>query len=66
MYKILRVIFNTGTGSEEYPVPIGWEISQVIFATDTQAVFVLRQIEQQRYAVAETAVQPILGYNVRY
>lgn len=45
-YKILRVEFINGTN--EYNIPIGWAINQVIFATDTHAVFVLHEVEQQR------------------
>lgn len=45
-YKIFKVKFNNET--EEYPIPIGWEINQVIFATDEHTVLVLRQIEPPR------------------
>lgn len=56
-YKIYRVIFNHGTGVEEYNIPTGWEVNQVIFATDTQAVFVLRQIQ------CDVAVLAPVGYD---
>jgi hypothetical protein len=39
VYKIFRVTFDSNTN--EYDLPEGCSINQTIFATDTQAVFII-------------------------
>lgn len=60
-YKIFRVEFLNGIN--DYDLPTGWMINQILFVTDTQVVLSLYQNEQP--PIQQTGLDQVT-YNLTY